>query len=187
MPDVRPKAPRKTSPSWSDVKAKMAGFDRAGLLGLVQALYGASKENQAFLHARFALGGDVLKPYKVAIDRWLWPDVFKNQDTSVAKAKKAISDYRKAIGHPEGLAELMVFYCERAAGFSADIGYQDDGFFDALVRMFEQSLNVIIALPAEHRPAFWKRLDVVRRVSQNFGYGVADDMDALLAEHGIDG
>jgi hypothetical protein len=31
----------------------------------------------------------LLKPYKAIIDRWLWPDVFKNQDTSVAKAKKA--------------------------------------------------------------------------------------------------
>jgi hypothetical protein len=31
------------------------------------------------------------------------------------------------------------------------------------------------------------RLDEVRRVSQNFGYGVADDMDALLAEPRVDG
>ena len=29
----------------------------------------------------------------------------------------------------------MVFYCERAAGFCSDVGYQDDGYFDALVRM----------------------------------------------------
>lgn len=66
MPDINPKATRKTSPSWSDVKAKLADIDRAGLIGLVQALYVASKDNQAFLHARFMLGGDVLKPYKVA-------------------------------------------------------------------------------------------------------------------------
>jgi hypothetical protein len=26
-----------------------------------------------------------------------------------------------------------VFYCDRAAGFSNDIGYQDEGYFDALV------------------------------------------------------
>jgi len=78
------------------------------------------KDNQTFLHARFGLGDDVLKPYKTTIDRWLWPDMFKNQDTSVSKAKKAISDYKKAIGQPEGLAELMVIYCERAAGFSDD-------------------------------------------------------------------
>jgi hypothetical protein len=64
------------------------------LIGLVQSLYAASKDNQEFLHAHFSLSDDVLKPYQVAIDRWLWPDVFKNQSTSVAKAKKAISDYK---------------------------------------------------------------------------------------------
>jgi hypothetical protein len=84
----------KSSRSWTDVKATLAAFDRAGLLGLVQDLYAASKDNQAFLHTRLLLGDDVLKPYKEAIDRWLWPDVFKNQDTSVAKAKKAIRRHR---------------------------------------------------------------------------------------------
>jgi len=140
-------ATKKSAPGWSDVKTKLSDFDRAALIGLVQDLYAASKDNQAFLHARFALGDDVLKPYKATIDRWLWPDVFKNQDTSVAKAKKAISDYKKAIGQPEGLAELMVFYCERAAGFSNDVGLQDEGYFDALVRMFGQALKTIDGLP----------------------------------------
>lgn len=179
-------ATKKNTPSWSDVKTKLVDFDRAGLIGLVQDLYAASKDNQAFLHARFALGDDVLKPYKATIDRWLWPDMFKNQDTSVAKAKKAISDYRKAIGQSEGLAELTVFYCERAAGFSNDIGLQDEGYFDALVRMFEQALKIIAALPAGPRPALWARLDEVRRISHNFGYGAGDDMDELIAEHGVD-
>ncbi len=102
---------------WTDVKAKLAGFDRPGLLGLIQDLYAAHKDNRAFLHARFGLTEDVLEPYKETIDRWLWPDVFRNQDTSVSKAKQAISDYKKAVGEPEGLVELMVFYCERSAGF----------------------------------------------------------------------
>jgi hypothetical protein len=42
-----------------------------------------------------------------------------------------------AVGEPAGLAELMVFYCEQAAGFCSDIGNDDEGYFDALVRMFE--------------------------------------------------
>lgn len=180
-------ATKKSTPSWSDVKTRLADFDRASLIGLVQDLYAASKDNQAFLHARFALGGDVLKPYKAAIDRWLWPDVFKNQDTSVAKAKKAISDYKKAIGQPEGSAELMVFYCERAAGFSNDVGLQDDGYFIALVRMFGQALKTINALPHDCRSTLIARLDSVRHISHNFGYGVGDDMDDLLAEYGVDG
>lgn len=177
-------ATKKNAPSWSDVKAKLAGFDRAGLLGLLQDLYAANKDNQTFLHARLSLGGDVLKPYKASIDRWLWPDVFKNQDTSVAKAKKPIADYKKAIGQAEGLAELMVFYCERAAGFCMEVGLQDEGYFDALVRMFEQAAKNISSLAATERPPMWERLDAVRRTSHNFGYGVGDEMDDLLAEYG---
>ncbi|MGH8077909.1 MAG: hypothetical protein ACREPE_11370 [Lysobacter sp.] len=179
---------KKTSPtwSWSAVKAKLTDLDRVGLLGLVQDLYAASKDNQAFLHARFGLGDDVLKPYKATIDRWLWPDVFKSQDYSVAKAKKPIADYKKAIGQPDGLAELMVFYCERAVGFSHDIGLQDEGYFDALVRIFEQALKMSDSLAAEQRDVLFERLDVARRISQNFGYGVGDDMGRLLAEYGVD-
>lgn len=177
----------KSEPSWSDVKAKLADFDRGGLLGLVQDLYAASKENRDFMHARFGLGGDVLKSYKLTIDRWLWPDMFKNQDTSIAKAKKAIADYKKAIGQPEGLAELMVFYCERAAGFSDDVGLQDEGYFDALVRMFEQALKTACGLPAGQREPLLDRLGAVRDICHNFGYGVGGDMDTLLAEYEVDG
>lgn len=175
-------ASKRSTPSWSDLKVKLADLDRAELIGLVQALYAANRDNQAFLHARFALGDDVLKPYKVTIDRWLWPDVFKNQDTSVAKAKKAIADYRKAVGRPEGLAELMVFFCERAAGFSTDVGLQDEGFFDALVRMFAQALKTIEVLSEAERQELWDRLDAVRHTGHNLGYGVGDEMDYLLSE-----
>ncbi len=173
-----------SSPSWADVKAKLADFDCPGLIGLVQDLYAASKNNQAFLHARLHLGGDVLKPYKETIDRWLWPDVFKNQNTSVAKAKKAVADFKKAAGTAEGLAELMVFYCERASGFSCDVALDDDAYLSALVRMFEQALKAVAALPESQRPALWTRLEMVRDRSHNIGYGVGEDMDALLAERG---
>jgi hypothetical protein len=93
----------KSAATWSDVKAKLGDFDCAGLLGLVQDLYTTSKDNQNFLHARFGL---VHKPYKTIIERWLRPDVYKNQEYSVSKAKKPITDYKKASGLPEGVAEL---------------------------------------------------------------------------------
>jgi hypothetical protein len=173
----------KSQPTWTDVKAKLAAFDRAALLDLIHHFYAANKDNQAFLHARFGLGQDVLEPYKKTIDRWLWPDVFRNQDTSVSQAKRAISDYRKAVGDPGGLAELMVFYCEQAAGFCKDIGEQDEGYFDALVRMFEQALKSVNTLPANGRDGLIARLDRVRGISHAFGYGVGDDMDFLLAKY----
>ena len=165
-----------SQPTWTDVKAQLSSFNRLGLLQLIQDLYVAHRDNQTFLHARFGLGQDVLKPYKETLDRWLWPDVLRNQDTSVIKAKQAISSFKKAVGDLAGLAELMVFYCQCAAGFCNDVGYQDEAYFNALVRMFEQAL-----LSANDRNPLIARLDRVRVISHNFGFGVGDDMDSLLA------
>jgi len=77
----------KSKPFWTEVKTRLAGLDRLALTGLIQNLYAASKDNQVFLHARFGLGDDVLAPYKETIERWLRPDVLRNQDYSVAKAR----------------------------------------------------------------------------------------------------
>jgi predicted secreted hydrolase len=68
---------KNASPTWSNIRAALLHFDRAGLLGLVQDLYAASKDNQAFLHARLGLGHDQLQPFKARISNWICPDVMK--------------------------------------------------------------------------------------------------------------
>jgi hypothetical protein len=55
--------------------------------------------------------------------------------------------------------------------------------FDALVRMFEQAVKVIAQLSGSDRKALIARLDRVRIVSHNFGYGVGDDMDSMFAKY----
>jgi hypothetical protein len=170
--------------SWSQVKSKISDFKNSELIELLQALYSLSPDNQHFIHTRLELGGDVLKSYKSAIDRWLYPDVRKNQDHSVAKAKKAIADYKKASGQNVNVTELMVFYCERATAFSDDFGFADESFFNALVRMFEQALLSMQALSETQRSSFIARLIEVCKTCHNFGYGVGDDMDGFLDQHG---
>ena len=96
----------KAKPTWRDVKAELARFDRPGLLGLIKDLHGASRDNEAFLSARLGLGTDPLEPYGKAIYRWICPDPMKGQNVSVAKAKKAISDYKKATGLSQGLSSF---------------------------------------------------------------------------------
>lgn len=112
--------------------------------------------------------------------------MFGPGDISVSKAKKAISDYKKAVDQPEGLVELMVFYCEMATDFCDELGMQDEGYFGALVRMFEQAIKLAETLPHGQRDAFFARLDRVRLVCHNFGYGVGGTMDFLLSEYGVD-
>lgn len=126
-------------------------------------MYNASNDNKAFLHARFSMGNDLPKAYKDMIIRWINHPNYRSP-ISVSKAKKAISDYKKAQGRPESLAELTVFYCEEVFKFLAGCGVDDEGFYDALVRMFEQALKYVLALPKAQQIAFLVRLDQVRQL-----------------------
>jgi len=173
---------KKETVSWNGVKSRLRDFGRTALLGLIQDLYTVSKDNQAFLHARFDLSADPLKPYKTIISRWVCPDIFKNEPWSVAKAKKAIADYKKAIGYPEGMAELSVFYCEEAIAFLRDCSPEDEGYYSALVRMFEQALKRTLSLPESERVPFLKRLHEVRDDTGKIGWGVSDAMAELWYE-----
>ena len=49
--------------------------------------------------------------------------------------------------------------------------------------MFEQALKIIAQLSASDRNPLIARMDQVRIISHNFGYGVGDDMDSLLAKY----
>ena len=48
--------------------------------------------------------------------------------------------------------------------------------------MFEQALQIIAQLSGSDRNLI-ARLDKVRTISHNFGYGVGVDMDSLLAKY----
>ncbi len=174
--------PTGTAPTWTDLKQSLAGFDRPGLLGLVQDLYTLGRDNQAFLHARFGRGQDVPAPYKAVIERALSSNYARGQPPSVARAKKAIGDYKRAVGQPEGVAELMVFFCERAADSAREHGLQGIGYFDTLVRIVGQALAMVATLPDERRRATLNRLRAVRDVCDGLGYRLGHDMDRLLAK-----
>jgi hypothetical protein len=168
---------KSVSPSWADVRASLLKFDRAGLQGLIQNLYAASKDNQAFLHARFGLGPDPLVPYKATISRWINPDLMKNQTVSVSKAKTAIAEYDKAIGRPAGLAELSIFYCEEAFGFVESCSFGDERYFIALIRMYGRSVNCVLNLPLAKRSAYVKRLGKLRSRAKHVGWCVEDELN----------
>ena len=80
----------------------------------------------------------------------------------------------------------MVFFCERAAGFANEFGLDDEGYFNALVRMFEQALKMATRLGSAQRAPLLDRLGTVRDLCHNFGYGVGDDMETLMARYGVD-
>lgn len=174
---------RKTKPSWVDVKTKLVDFDHAGLIQLVADLYAAEKANQSFLHARFSIGGDPLEIYKKRIHKALFPNVLgRNSDVKITDAKKAISEYQKAIGLPGGMLELHLYFCEVAMDFSMDYGYASEGFFDAVYLQFKKTAEALGKVSEEQKEDALDRLYDLCHIASNVGYGLEGDMVDFLAE-----
>ena len=176
---------KSTLPSWKAVKAILQSFDRAGLLGLVQDLYAVNKDNKAFLHARLGLGSDQLAPYKAMISRWICPDLMKRQSVSISKAKRAIADYKKAIGEPAGLAELSIFYCEEAFSFLESCAFEDERYSVALIRMYDQAVKRVLDLPVAEQHGYAKRLENLRSRARPLGWRIDDELSSIWYSVGL--
>lgn len=162
------------NPTWSDVKSVVIGLDQKQLLKLITDLYRFSKENQAFFHARFRVVDEPLTPYKNIIEDCMYPDLYSNKPIQIAKAKKAISSYSKAADDPVGLTELMVFFVECGNNCTLSYGDIDEGFYDAINRMYRRAIKKIPGLPEEYQREFQDRLKDIMTSSSHIGWGYHD-------------
>jgi hypothetical protein len=103
----------------------------------------------------------------------------RDQPISVSKAKKAIADYKRAIGQPEGLVELSIFYCEEAFNFLESCGMEDESYFRALIRMYRQALKFVSSLAPDARADYVDRLNQLRSRGRHVGWGVEDELNSL--------
>ena len=177
--------------TWSAVKPAVAKLSNNELLSLVGELYRLSKQNQSFLHARYGDAGAAMEDCKKIIAECLYPDVQRDRPLQVAKAKKAVADFCKAVVDPAAHAELMLFFLEQGNAFTVEYGDIDAGFYDALLAMGRQAVKAIGTLPKELQPPFQKRLSEVVRSSSGIGWGYHDGLKVRFtpppSQTGIDG
>ena len=177
---------KSTLPSWKDVKTVLLTFDRAGLLGLVQDLYAVSRGNQAFLHARLGLGSDPLAPFKASISRWINPDLIGTNAYQSRMPRRRLRTIKGRSGSQTGLAELSIFYCEEAFSFVESCSFDDERYFDALIRMYARSVQCVLNLSAAERCSFAKRLEDLKSRARHVGWGVEEEVKMLWYESDLD-
>jgi len=167
--------------TWSTVKAAASELSQKELLSLVGELYRLSKSNQSFLHARFADRDAAMEECKKLVSECLYPDVQRDRPLQVAKARKAVADFCKAVADPAAHAELMLFFLEQGNAFTLEYGDIDAGFYSALVAMARRAVEAIVSLPVDLQESFRERLAKVVRSSSGIGWGYHDDLKEIYA------
>ena len=170
--------------TWSTLKKHLSTLENKELLKLIGELYKLTSENKRFLETRYASNSKTLKEFKQIIDDALYPDVMRNDDVDFRTAKKALSTYSKASGDEAGIAELMVFYVERANQFTLDCGDMREQFYISVENMFERALKQLQemeALGIEIEP-LRERLEKVVDSTSRIGWGYHDMLTQLYCE-----
>ena len=173
------KAVRK-KPTWSNVKKALADYDRPKLIALISDLYASNPANKIFLHARFGTGEEALEPYLKIIEDSLYPDVHKNKPIQIAKGKKAITDYTRAVGDPKGILELMLCFVEKGANFTASYGDIDSEFYLALERMYDNALKLLLTMDEQTIAEYRDRFGAVVTSTSGIGWGFHDKLGQLF-------
>ena len=133
---------------WSDVKARLETFDRKGLVSLLKDLYDARVDNRRFLHSRLTPGSLAIEEYRRLVADAIYPDPFSKRQVSVRDAAAAIVDYRRSTGDVSGTVDLMLTFLEAGTEQSADLGYGEEAYFQALQIRLDAVVKEFDSLPA---------------------------------------
>ncbi len=168
---------------WKDIRAVLNTADIKYLLSLVGDLYALRKENQDFLHARFLKDASTLIPYKEAIEHYISPAEPWKNPVKLSLARKAISDYRKAVGDPEGLSELMLYYAECGISFTLEFGDIDEVFYCSVVRVFSDGLKMLEQCEQDVIDRLLPRFKAVVHSTADMGWGFYDSLRDTFEMH----
>jgi hypothetical protein len=174
--NTKPEKPVK----WSAVKKILASKEPKELLALIKDLYSLNKQNKTFLHTKYTLV-DPVKPYMEIIAECISLDYKK--PINLAGAKKAISQYRKAVGDPKGILELMVFYVECGNDLTCEYGDIDEKFYCSLESVFHNALQALAKSDIETIEEYLPRLQTIVEKAENIGWGYYDTIIELLYDY----
>jgi len=86
---------------------------------------------------------DVLARYKAIIKKEFFPDRGEPK-TRLHIARQAILDFRKISQNQLNIADIMLYYVEIGAKFTAEYGDCWDAFYDSLETMYNQACKYIV-------------------------------------------
>ncbi len=106
----------------------------------------------------------------------------ENEPLRLGTARKAISEYKKAVGDPIGVLELSIYFIEAGHRFTLDFGDIDEQFYDSLESMFDKVLKMVMQFDQTLIDKYFPRLLSLTKEVSGIGWGHYDYLISELEE-----
>ena len=178
---------KRTPPTWTDIRRKLAHTDMDYVIGVVKALFDFAKENRTFLASRLFPETDwsaLLEKCRKQVREAVFPD--PPRQIRLGAARKAINAYRKATSDLAGTAELMLVFVESGTDCGRTYGVDYESFYTSLESMLDDLLEILC--DERNRQLLDRLHERVRRLEESagdIGWGYSDYVSERLAEAGL--
>jgi hypothetical protein len=164
------------TPTWSQVKVKLAALDKDDLLKLIRDLYRLNADNRIYLltNLEMQISSALVERYRRAIRREFNPDRgFPRLD--IGNARKQLDEFKKACADLRSVVDLVVYYIEQGVACTNQYGDIDAPFYNSLESAFSEAITMIResgnqALIEEFHP----RLESIVYETSGMGWGFHD-------------
>ena len=175
-------AKTKIKSQWQEIKIKLEQESSKNLVKLIKSLYDLAENNRNFITANIVKGKVSNKVYKEIIENAIYLDIYdQNDEIEFSKARKAISDFRKATGDAKLILDLMIHYVEigtdQARG--GHIDYPE--YYDSLESMFNSIIKCLTGKDEQYADYFRPRLENIIK-DANEAYGYKESIQEIFAE-----
>jgi hypothetical protein len=161
----------------SELKKHLKELDHNELIKVITDLYKLNGGVKDFLNVKFS-GNDVIKQLFDRAYEEIKHEFFPEKGFGkmrLAKAKKAISDYKKLTGDNIGAMDLMLSYVEFGTAFTDAYGDIDERFYDSMESAYDK---VVTACEKEETlfKQFRERLYHIIIETDGIGWGYHDNL-----------
>ena len=167
------------------LKKQLDAISRQEVVDLVCRLYQKCPDASNMLNAEFN-GAAFIKELLEKSKGQIRNEFFKTRGMSfptLSKAKKPISEFKKASKDPKDAIEITLYYAECLAEFIAGNGDSPESFYDSLESVFGAVVKLLNKTDSEELfKTFYPRLEMVVNMAENFGYGLGPQLEDILDE-----
>ena len=156
------------------LKTVLQQTDQRTLAKLILDFCALNADNRTFVETRLAVAPDSLASYKKRIEEALYPEVYGRRSVSIAAARKAVTEYKRATNNQNGLLELMLHYVECGTAFTADYGDMWEEYYSSLQSMYDRLLKGLDKADDHIKESFRNKLRAVVDRAQGVGWGYHD-------------
>ena len=173
----------KTTSEWRKVKIKLEKKSHTDLIKMIKALYDRSDNNKNFIKASISEGLAIIEPYKNIISDAIYLDTNdRYSEIEFSKARKAISDFKKANSDAKCVLDLMIHYVEVGTYQTNGICIDYAQYYDSLESMFKSIIKRLLNQDKEYANHFRPRLEAIIMNSSHAGWAYGETIEEMYNE-----